>query len=80
VECWLKEKLRNGPVLAKEIEDWAEACTIGEKTLNRAKKKLGVISFHKGYGKDVVWYWKLPGETLAGHVGGENPSTRKLTN
>jgi putative DNA primase/helicase len=47
------------PYPQRLIEEEAEAAGIGLKTLERAKRKLGVESVHEGFGPGSVWHWKL---------------------
>jgi hypothetical protein len=52
----IKTKLACGEAPAMEIMEAAEEQGISQKTLNRAKTGLGVISVKRGTG----WYWQLP--------------------
>lgn len=61
-----KELIQNallpGPVTAKDIFSEAKAKCISERTLNRAKKELGVEAYRDGQtGKQGggQWFWKL---------------------
>jgi putative DNA primase/helicase len=54
---FLKVKLAQGPVAAKEVEDHAKALGIAVKTLRRAKKHLGVLVEKTGF--DGGWVWRL---------------------
>jgi len=56
----IERTLRNGPVLAVEIMQKAEDQGISEKTLNRAKSALGVISVKRG----GQWFWEMPFEIV----------------
>jgi len=60
---FLKEVLADGPVAASQVKEEAEDAGISERTLARAKKVLGVISYREGEtgerGKGQ-WLWKLP--------------------
>jgi hypothetical protein len=60
---FLKEVLADGPVAAKQVKEEAEDAGISERTLARAKKEEGVISYREGEtgerGKGQ-WFWKLP--------------------
>lgn len=53
---WLKDYLYNGPALSRDIYAAAEAVGLSERTLNRAKSVLGVLSKQEQEG----WYWRLP--------------------
>jgi putative DNA primase/helicase len=57
-EVWLDDLLRAGPVTAKEVEEQALAAGIAERTLRRAKSKLGVDVRKNGFGGG--WRWHLP--------------------
>ena len=59
-QAFLLEVLANGPALATEVLEGAEARGIRRKTLDRAKKELGVrVGKPKGV-KDGPWEWHLP--------------------
>ena len=55
---FLQELLANGPVSAKEAEEAAEANGIKERTLNRAKVRLGVKAVKASF--DGGWKWTFP--------------------
>jgi Bifunctional DNA primase/polymerase, N-terminal/AAA domain len=57
---FLDDMLAKGPVLKTEIEEAAEANSISEKTLRRAKEKLGVVAYKDRSKADGKWYWQLP--------------------
>jgi putative DNA primase/helicase len=59
-EEWLRDALAAGPVAAGEIKRRATADGIAEKTLERAKKRLGIVSRRAGFGGDGAWAWALP--------------------
>ena len=56
----IENALRNGVVLAVEMEELAEENGISQKTFNRAKTELGVISVKRG----GQWYWDMPIEVV----------------
>jgi hypothetical protein len=58
-EYFLYEILGFGPVQASKVIDEAKGAGISERTLNRAKKNIGVIS-HKPGGPKTQWVWELP--------------------
>jgi len=53
---FLRELLADGPYPAKDIPDLAADQGISWRTLERAKKLLGVKSKHEG----KAWYWERP--------------------
>jgi hypothetical protein len=60
---FLNEVLADGPVAASQVKGEAEDAGISERTLARAKKTVGVISYREGEtgerGKGQ-WLWRLP--------------------
>jgi putative DNA primase/helicase len=54
--AFLRDLLAAGPVPAKESRDQADGAGIAPRTLDRAKKALGVTSFRDG----TTWSWSLP--------------------
>ena len=60
---FLNEVLADGPVAASQVKEEAEDAGISERTLARAKKVVGVMSYREGEigerGKGQ-WLWKLP--------------------
>jgi hypothetical protein len=67
---FLNEVLGDGPVAASQIKVEAEDAGISERTLARAKKAVGVMSYREGgsggRGKGQ-WLWKLPVVDLVDH-------------
>jgi|SRR5215831_10396857 len=59
--AWLADILKSGPLPTLEILRRAKEDGIAERSLRRAKKRLGVVAFKKG-GRDgrdgAVWFWK----------------------
>jgi hypothetical protein len=55
--AYLVESLAGGPQLGMPLIKDAKKLAISERTLRRAKAKLGVKSRKDGMG---VWYWELP--------------------
>lgn len=53
---FLREILASGSVSANEIYSAANQKQISDKTLQRSKKELGIISYSEG----GMWFWKLP--------------------
>ena len=54
--AFLRDLLADGPVAAKDVRDQAEDAGIAARTLDRAKRNLGVISARDG----SRWSWSLP--------------------
>ena len=59
-EAFLDQVLEDGPVSSLEVQRGAKEMGISEKTLRRAKKKLGVQSRRGGYGREGRWEFYLP--------------------
>jgi putative DNA primase/helicase len=64
-EDFLRDILRDGPRPAKDVEGEAKEAGIAWRTVNRAKKTLGVTTERKaesgdGLGRSGRWYWSLP--------------------
>ncbi len=61
-EDFLRDLLKDGEVLASEIERRAKGEGIAKRTLDRAKKELGVKSRREGQtgAKNQRWVWFLP--------------------
>jgi hypothetical protein len=67
-EDFLRDILRDGPRPAKDVESEAKEAGISWRTVNRAKKTLGIVTERKaesgdGLGRSGRWYWSLPGGT-----------------
>lgn len=63
--AFLRRLLANGPVEAEAAQAAARAADISEKTLQRAKAALGVISDRTGFGPDGRWTWVLPSKGIS---------------
>lgn len=64
-ENFLRDILKDGPRPAKDVEGEAKEAGISWRTVNRAKKTLGVVAERKaesgdGLGRSGRWYWSLP--------------------
>ena len=63
-EEFLEEVLSDGPVPAGQAKEEAEDTGISIRTLERAKKKIGVLSYRENAAGEKrgkgQWYWKLP--------------------
>jgi putative DNA primase/helicase len=55
---FLRDLLEEGPVAAADAAEKAAAEGINSKTLNRARKTLGVIAEKDGF--QGPWKWRLP--------------------
>jgi len=62
-EKFLRDKLKVGPIPAKDGEEHARMLGIATKTLKRARKKLGVLAEKTSL--EGGWTWRLPGENSA---------------
>jgi len=60
---FLKDQMPEGKRLAKEIKTLAEANKISERTLDRARKELGILSQKEGFGGQ--WLWILPNQSTS---------------
>lgn len=58
---FLKDQMPEGKRAAKELKNLATANKISERTLERAKKELGVVSVKEGFGGQC--FWQFPSET-----------------
>lgn len=65
---FLQELLHAGPVSAKEIREGADASGISWRTIERAKRDLGVTSDKAADAKlgKGSWYWTLPATKYSG--------------
>ncbi len=63
-EDFLRNRLADGPVSAKQIQKEAKAEGISDATLRRASKRLGVKHGKQGgfFGGEKGWAWSLPAE------------------
>jgi putative DNA primase/helicase len=57
---WLKMVLRDGPKPAVELKQLAKVDGIHERTLLRAKQRLGITAHREGFGPGGIWIWQLP--------------------
>jgi putative DNA primase/helicase len=60
---FLLERLEAGPVMADDIIEEAKQEGIAKRTLDRAKKELGVKSRKTPSKFDGEWFWELPAKT-----------------
>ena len=57
---WLSSVLREGPQPAVDLEQRAKIDGIHERTLLRAKQRLGIVARREGFGTAGQWVWQLP--------------------
>ena len=58
---WLQQLLANGPLSAADLKMQARAAGIADTTLQRAKRRLGVVSEQTHDGSRITgWTWGLP--------------------
>ena len=60
---FLLEVLVDGPVESKDVLKEAKEAGLKERTLDRAKTRVGVVAIRKGKGGQRgggIWYWSLP--------------------
>ena len=67
-EEFLRDILKEGPRPAKEVAGEAQEAGISWRTVNRAKKTLGIVVERRaesgdGLGRSGRWYWSLPSST-----------------
>ena len=67
-EDFLRDILKDGPRPARDVESEAKEAGISWRTVNRAKKTLGIVAERKaesgdGLGRSGRWYWSLSGGT-----------------
>ena len=60
---WLRSALASGPRKAAELVAEGEAAGFPSRTLERAKKRLGVVSEQVRRGDRSEWYWADPSAT-----------------
>jgi hypothetical protein len=59
-KAWLLDTLKNGPVAADVVFDMASQGGFSDRTINRVKKQLGIMSERRGFGGHGKSYWRLP--------------------
>lgn len=57
---WLRQALAEGAQESKLVQRDAKDAGLSWRTVESAKKKLGVEVYKEGFGKDGKWFWKLP--------------------
>jgi hypothetical protein len=54
----LRQWLANGPVLARDLEEWSKRAGIGWRTITEAKKAIGAIAIPPER-RNGPWQWRL---------------------
>lgn len=57
---FLREVLSRGPRPAKDVKSEARSAGIAERTLDRAKSRMGVRAQKHGFTESSTWLWELP--------------------
>ncbi len=57
-EEFIREMMKDGPVLAQTVDEERKKARIAEATLNRAKKRMGIKSKRTGN----LWFWQQDGQ------------------
>ena len=70
---FLRLCLADGPRAMRDVQADAAACGINERTLRRAREKLGIKS-KKPKRKDAPWRWVLPGSLAPSANGAKAPA------
>lgn len=56
---FLKSFLEDGPVAATEVRRKAKAAGLSERTIDRAKRVVGIRARRDGFGRGSTWMWEL---------------------
>jgi archaellum biogenesis ATPase FlaH len=64
----LKDILWHGPVKVTLVKSKAREAGVADRTLDRAKQKLRVRSYKRGFADGGHWVWELPRQTSAGGI------------
>lgn len=56
---FLKSFLEDGPVAVTEVRRKAKSAGLSERTIDRAKKLVGIRARRDGFGKGSTWMWEL---------------------
>jgi len=62
VKEWIEDRLRDGPVLSATMEAEIEQCDFNARTVDRAKRELGVVSRRRPQEGKTPWFWVLQKE------------------
>jgi hypothetical protein len=60
-EAFLTDLLANGPVAAREVKRLARDAGIAERTLDRARERIGAVTKRSGFGAGAKYHWELAG-------------------
>lgn len=76
---FLKEVLKGGPMMAKEVLSLAKEDDHSKSTLNRAAKEISVVKSQVHDGKKIVgWEWSLPLNAVPGVLVDEDAASESL--
>ncbi|MDA1185050.1 MAG: hypothetical protein O2930_10460 [Acidobacteria bacterium] len=56
---FLREMLADGPMRQVDVTQAAAAQRIADRTLRRARVRLGVVATKHGFGSGSFWVWRL---------------------
>lgn len=59
-DAWLRDLLAGGPMQSREIQRAAREAGLAWRTIERAKRRLGIEAELVGFGTAGRWYWRLP--------------------
>ncbi len=59
-EDFLREALAGGAVSSADLQERAREVGIGWRSVETAKKRLGIVVRRSGYGKGGRWFWSMP--------------------
>jgi hypothetical protein len=77
---FLSETLADGPMRQVDVTKAATAQGISDRTLRRARGRLGVVATKHGFGSGSFWVWRLrpgapaPASLKSDHTGGAEDS------
>jgi putative DNA primase/helicase len=75
---WLTGILKDGPLPKREIIALAQGDGYAERTVQRAREKLGVNMSVTGFGKDKISVWSLPNVPIRAMHATENGGTNGM--
>jgi hypothetical protein len=56
---FLREILANGPMKQADVTKAARERGIADRTLRRARSRLGAVATKQGFGRGSFWLWRL---------------------